>query len=130
VHSKECVLYEDTVAVSLDGNGGDVAVVGFGYDAARDFFVVHLGETLEAGVNFSLSVEFTGELNDDLSGFYRSSYVAADSTRRWLATTQFQATDARKAFPCLDEPALKATFAISMARPEAYKSVRSVINAA
>lgn len=62
----------------------------------------------------SLHVEFTGTLNDRMAGFYRSSYSDAHGNKKFMASTQFEATDARKAFPCWDEPALKATFDITL----------------
>ena len=64
----------------------------------------------------SLSVQFTGILNDQLRGFYRSQYTDADGATRYLATTQFEPTDARRAFPCWDEPARKATFQVTLSR--------------
>ena len=63
-----------------------------------------------------LRLQFDGVLNDKLAGFYRSKY-AAGSEVRYLATTQFEATDARRAFPCWDEPALKATFTVTLVVP-------------
>ncbi len=52
-----------------------------------------------------IHIRFTGTLNDQLRGFYLSK-----TKRRNYAVTQFEATDARRAFPCFDEPAMKATF--------------------
>ena len=65
-----------------------------------------------------LAIEFTGELNDKLRGFYRSSYTDVDGNQRWMATTQFEATDARRAFPCWDEPAVKAAFDVTLVVPQ------------
>ena len=57
-----------------------------------------------------LYLQFSGILNDKLHGFYRSTYKDATGQEKMLASTQFESTDARRAFPCWDEPALKAVF--------------------
>lgn len=62
-----------------------------------------------------LEIEFDGILNDQMCGFYRSLHKDADGNTRCVATTQMEPTDCRRAFPCFDEPALKATFDISIA---------------
>ncbi len=61
-----------------------------------------------------LVVSFSGVLNDMLRGFYRSTYRDDGGTERVIATTQMQATDCRRAFPCWDEPDFKAVFAITL----------------
>jgi len=60
-----------------------------------------------------LSIDFIGQLNDKLVGFYRSKYKYKGKEKH-LATTQFEAADARRAFPCWDEPEAKATFDVSL----------------
>ena len=59
-------------------------------------------------------ISFTGVLNDKLRGFYRSTYRDDDGTEHVIATTQMQATDCRRAFPCWDEPDFKAVFGITL----------------
>jgi len=61
-----------------------------------------------------LSVDFTGTLNDQLVGFYRSTFRDDAGDEHRLAVTQFESTHARRAFPCFDEPAMKAVFAITV----------------
>ncbi|KAG8229240.1 hypothetical protein J437_LFUL007926, partial [Ladona fulva] len=65
-----------------------------------------------------LSISFTGELNDKMKGFYRSKYTSPSGEECYAGVTQFEATDARRCFPCWDEPALKATFDISLRVPK------------
>ena len=60
------------------------------------------------------NLRFHGRLTDDLVGFYRSTYTAEDGTTHTLATTQFEAPHARRAFPCFDEPEFKAVFSIAL----------------
>jgi len=66
-----------------------------------------------------LQIRFSGKLNDLLRGLYRSKFKAPDGKEHWIAVTQFESTDARRAFPCWDEPDLKATFSVSVVADEA-----------
>ncbi|OJJ44518.1 hypothetical protein ASPZODRAFT_70994 [Penicilliopsis zonata CBS 506.65] len=75
---------------------------------------VTFGETIVAGKKAQLKLAFTGELNDNMAGFYRSSYKTAKGETKYMATTQMEPTDARRSFPCFDEPALKAKFTVTL----------------
>jgi aminopeptidase N len=63
--------------------------------------------------DFTLKVEYTGEINEYLVGFYRSQYQV-NGEARYVGVTQFQESEARRAFPCFDIPSKKATFDISL----------------
>ncbi|KOC62990.1 Aminopeptidase N [Habropoda laboriosa] len=94
-------------------------------DTERQFYVIRTSDTLKGGKQYVVHLKYVGHLNDYLQGFYRSSYAVGNQTR-WIATTQFQPTDARRAFPCFDEPALKARFQISIARPKNMTSISNM----
>ena len=71
----------------------------------------------------AVRISFRGVLNDMLRGFYRSTYTDADGNDTTIATTQFEATDARRAFPCWDEPDLKARFSVNLITDEGLMAV-------
>lgn len=77
----------------------------------KEELAIHLPERIDGEAE--LVIDFTGILNDKLAGFYRSEYESRGK-KKYLATTQFEAADARRAFPCWDEPEAKATFDISL----------------
>src|SRR5262245_28611386 len=70
-----------------------------------------------------LSMTFRGTLNDALRGFYRSSYKDQRGATQTMAATQFEATDARRAFPCWDEPDFKAVFSTTLVIDKALTAV-------
>ena len=70
-----------------------------------------------------LRLSFTGVLNDRLHGFYRSTYKDAAGVSHTIAATQFESTDARRGFPCWDEPAFKAVFGVTLVVPEGLAAV-------
>uniref|UniRef100_A0A671UW89 Aminopeptidase n=1 Tax=Sparus aurata TaxID=8175 RepID=A0A671UW89_SPAAU len=80
------------------------------------YLVIQLYGKLTQGQKYLLYAEFTGELADDLAGFYRSEYEE-DGVRKIVATSQMHPTHARKTFPCFDEPAIKAVFYMTLIHP-------------
>ena len=68
----------------------------------------------------TLNIEYTGTHNDQMRGFYRSKYTAPNNPKeeRYAAVTQFEAADARRALPCWDEPAHKASFDVVLIVPK------------
>ena len=82
-------------------------------DGAQERATLTSGERIETGTH-TLTVSFDGTLNDKLRGWYRSTFVDAQGATRVIATTQMQATDCRRAFPCWDEPDFKAVFSITL----------------
>jgi puromycin-sensitive aminopeptidase len=104
-------LTVDDVELELDG--GDRIPGSATLDAAAEQVRFDFGTTLPPGPAV-LHVRFAGVLNDKLRGFYRSTYTDDDGETHTIAVTQFEATDARRAFPCWDEPAHKAVFAVTL----------------
>ena len=102
---------------SITPSGGEtLPAQSISFDEEDETVTLEFGAELPAG-DAALAFEFTGELNDKLRGFYRSTYTDIDGNERHLATTQMEATDARRAFPCWDEPALKAIFDLTLVVP-------------
>ncbi|XP_058067308.1 puromycin-sensitive aminopeptidase isoform X1 [Anopheles bellator] len=99
-----------------DGSPDPIAAKDIEFDAGQETACFVFPAEIPAGAA-SLAVEFTGELNDKMKGFYRSKYFTAAGEERYAGVTQFEATEARLCFPCWDEPALKATFDITLTVP-------------
>jgi len=83
----------------------------FKVDPANEKVIIYLPAPM-AG-NIKLKIAYRGLINDNMAGFYRSRYTYQEQTR-YIAVTQFEESDARRAFPCMDHPVCKATFDIIM----------------
>jgi tricorn protease interacting factor F2/3 len=101
IEVKSCRLLQDQ-------NWADCA---FTSDPEKEELRVALPEPLAGDIR--LFIDYRGQINDKMAGFYRSKYTYRDKTG-YMAVTQFEESDARRAFPCMDHPAHKATFDISM----------------
>ncbi|KAF2141823.1 uncharacterized protein K452DRAFT_228465 [Aplosporella prunicola CBS 121167] len=123
----ELDVVEDTTSISLNtldlnihsttvssGNSDITSKPDLSYDEDTQTTKVSFKETIPAGSKAKLTQTFTGTLNNNMAGFYRSSYNDANGKTKYLATTQMEPTDARRAFPCFDEPALKSKFTITL----------------
>ncbi|KAH9909190.1 peptidase family M1-domain-containing protein [Xylariomycetidae sp. FL2044] len=83
------------------------------YDASKQVSKIDFSSSVPTG-KMQLEVKFTGQLNDVMAGFYRSTYKKPDGSEGLLATTQMEANDCRRAFPCFDEPMHKAKFTVTL----------------
>ncbi len=125
--SIDVVEETDTIvlnAIELEIDEASVAngdhVVGstdISYDEEQQRVTITLERALPPG-SYTFLASFRGILNDQLHGFYRSTFTDVDGVEQAIATTQFEATDARRAFPCWDEPDFKASFAVSLTVPD------------
>ncbi len=95
------------------------------YDTKKETATFYFKDILAKGQGL-LSLVFSGILADNLRGFYKSKYVL-EGADKFIATTQFEATDARRAFPCFDEPAQKAVFTVSLVIPESHSAISNTL---
>jgi tricorn protease interacting factor F2/3 len=95
-------------AVELDADFVDCT---FETDTEKEELKILLPQKMEGTI--CIKIRYEGVINDKMAGFYRSQYVSSDKTKH-IAVTQFEESDARRAFPCMDHPAKKATFDIIM----------------
>uniref|UniRef100_A0A4W4EBY7 Aminopeptidase n=1 Tax=Electrophorus electricus TaxID=8005 RepID=A0A4W4EBY7_ELEEL len=108
----------DIITASFAPDGGEeINATGFNYQNEDEKVTLSFPSALQKGSG-TLKIDFVGELNDKMKGFYRSKYATPSGEIRHAAVTQFEATDARRAFPCWDEPAIKATFDITLIIPK------------
>ncbi|KAL5020482.1 hypothetical protein ScPMuIL_003374 [Solemya velum] len=121
LHANKLNITNGSVVVT----GGDVAFESFELDTELQFLIVNLTKETVPGEIYNLSMDFVGPLEDGLDGLYLSSYKQGSDTI-YVTTTQFQPTDARKAFPCFDEPAIKATFRITLERKTDQKALSNM----
>jgi len=74
---------------------------------------------------YRLALEFTGRLTEQAQGLFYARYRAA-SGQKIMLCTQMEATDARRMFPCWDEPVFRATFDLTAVVPEAHVAVSNM----
>jgi puromycin-sensitive aminopeptidase len=117
MNAADLVVLEASILVA-----GERSPVSVSMDGSAERLVLTTVDRIRPG-RVRLELAFTGVLNDRLRGFYRSTLVGADGVERTIATTQFQSTDARRAFPCFDEPDMKASFGITLVVPEELLAV-------
>ncbi|KAL3277992.1 hypothetical protein HHI36_013334 [Cryptolaemus montrouzieri] len=126
LHSKNLTIEESDILIKdlTTNKRVKLGIIEDDYD--RDFMIIHTDSPLIEGHKYVISIKFEGRLGDSLSGYYRSHYDTKNGEKKWLAVTQFEPTHARKAFPCFDEPSMKATFKISLGRKDGYTSLSNM----
>jgi len=126
LHAADLQIENDTIRV-VDEDSRDVGVRSVEYDQDREFVILQLASQLQPGRKYKVTILYTAFLRDNLKGFYRSVYKDPKTGEdEYIAVTQFQAVDARRAFPCFDEPALKATYEVSLGRKTDMSSISNM----
>ncbi|KAK9460950.1 peptidase family M1-domain-containing protein [Lipomyces oligophaga] len=114
LNSIEIEIHSTSLKIEDSGASKDIAPSSTEFNEDNQTVKFSFPESFKAGKKVVLTIKFTGLLNDKMAGFYRSSYTAQDGSTKYMATTQMEPTDCRRAFPCFDEPALKATYDITL----------------
>jgi aminopeptidase 2 len=92
---------------------GEAKAQDISFDLEKQTATFKFDKQFAQGDKIVIDIDFTGTLNDNMAGFYRSSYEQ-DGVKKYLATTQMEPTDCRRAFPSFDEPSLKAEFDVTL----------------
>lgn len=96
------------------------------YDETNERATIRLSSKIPTG-DALIAINFRGVMNNSMAGFYRSKYkpvltpaadTPTDGEHHYMFSTQFEACDARRAFPCFDEPNLKASFEFEIEIPD------------
>src|SRR5277367_3869808 len=96
-------------------SGGTTQKATVTFDKEKEMVTLTVESALAVGPA-TVHVRYTGILNSEMRGFY----MGKDDQGRKYAATQFESTDARRAFPSFDEPAYKATFDITVIADKAH----------
>ncbi|KAF3184457.1 hypothetical protein TWF788_005162 [Orbilia oligospora] len=111
--------------ITVDGASQEAASIDV--DNKRERATLNFSSPLQATEKAQLKLDFTGVLNNKMAGFYRSEYKVPGTTEAThMFSTQFESCDARQAFPCFDEPNLKATFDFSITIPNSWTALSNM----
>ncbi|PNS14472.1 hypothetical protein CAC42_3758 [Sphaceloma murrayae] len=106
---------------------GSIKTSNISYDEKNQRATLQFDQEIPQSHKAVISISFQGTMNNDMAGFYRSKYkpavpaaasVPKDDQYHYMFSTQFESSDARRAFPCFDEPNLKASFEFAIEIPE------------
>jgi aminopeptidase N len=120
IHDSEVLIVQSTSQKTFKSSK-------ISYDAPKQRVTIEFSEDIPASEAAVIVIKFQGTINNEMAGFYRSKYkpavtpaasVPKDDEFHYMFSTQFESSDARRAFPCFDEPNLKATFDVQIELPE------------
>ncbi|KAF3358459.1 hypothetical protein VdG1_00019 [Verticillium dahliae VDG1] len=127
INALELKLSKASVTVTQNKSTESYEFASISLDEKKQRAVIAFDQEIPASQKASVLIHFEGILNNDMAGFYRSKYTPAvtpaasvprDDEWHYMLSTQFEPCDARRAFPCFDEPNLKATFDVELEIPD------------
>jgi aminopeptidase N len=117
LNSLDLTLHE----VRVDGK----TVAGVASDNEKQLTTITLKEPIAAGRHV-LSMTYVGKLQNDPRGMFAQPYIKPDGSKATLVSTKFESTEARRVFPCWDEPAFRTTFRLTTIIPAAWTAVSNM----
>jgi aminopeptidase N len=128
VNFKDMEIQEAKVTLEQSKTHAEFAVSTIDHNVEAEVVTFHLNEEIRPNLsnNLTLHLTYAGKILDNMAGFYRSRYKDSNGNDAIQLSTQFEAADARRAFPCCDEPNLKATFQIHLAVPEEWTALSNM----
>lgn len=128
VNFKDMEIQEAKVTLEQAKTHAEFSVESIEHDIDAEVATFHLTEEISPSLchSLTLSLTYAGKILDNMAGFYRSRYKDDEGNDAIQLSTQFEACDARRAFPCCDEPNLKATFQIHLAVPEQWTALSNM----
>ncbi|XP_056646326.1 endoplasmic reticulum aminopeptidase 1-like isoform X2 [Diorhabda sublineata] len=120
LHCKNLTILDKIIQ---DRHGNNLTIIKMLEYIGGQQLYIEIREKFRKRHNYVLRIRYNFKLNTDSEGFYISSYTTKDGEKRYLATTHFEPTFARTAFPCFDEPQLKAKFRLTVFRDRFHISL-------
>ncbi|KAK6437018.1 hypothetical protein LTR95_006793 [Oleoguttula sp. CCFEE 5521] len=127
LNTHELNIHSATVSLESGKTASTIKASKISHDKKNQRCTLSLDQELPQTEKAVLEISFEGTMNSSMAGFYRSKYtppvpaskgVAKDDEHHYMFSTQFESSDARRAFPCFGEPNLKATFDFELEIPE------------
>lgn len=131
VNTRSITLHERQLTIldaKLTGEGPEISWTkdDITHDTEKEFLILTLPDgqgDLIANTAYTLVINYEGTLREDNGGFYRSYYENENGDVVFLATTQFESTNARHAFPCYDEPGIRAPMTLLIDHHKSYSAI-------
>lgn len=120
LHSDGLIHKKEDISVMVD----DIELLSeVSQETEYHFLHLHLSRALKVEELVQIRISYSGNINTQANeGFYIGEYMEG-TTKKYFATTQFEPTYARKAFPCFDEAYFKATFVFEILRDKSLNTV-------
>ncbi|KAF5281438.1 hypothetical protein FQA39_LY17792 [Lamprigera yunnana] len=127
LHAYDMEIDKDSVKVKSVNTSNYNTVTDQQYNEVSQTYIITLKDYLLKDEEYDVEIKYVGNLRDNMQGFYRSQYVDPKTNLiKHMASTQFSPIDARRAFPCFDEPSFKAKFTISIGRASNMSSISNM----
>ncbi|XP_059611895.1 aminopeptidase N [Phlebotomus argentipes] len=104
-------------------NSTEVKIRRASHTPKKPIFVIYLADTVKNGTLLELEIAFSGMIWESAEGLFKGSYLNKNGTKTEFLVTTFKPNNARRLFPCFDEPSFKVPFDFSLSRPEEYHTL-------